>query len=82
MAFSGRASSLAKRPGWTVGGGVEWAFWDNWSAKVEYDFYNFSTSNLSLPGTIAGVPEVVPGVNVKQTIQTVKFGINYQFGTY
>jgi hypothetical protein len=24
----------------------------------------------------------VPGVNVKQTIQTVKFGINYRFGTY
>jgi hypothetical protein len=35
-----------------------------------------------LPGTIAGVPVVVPGVNVKQTIQTVKFGINYRFGAY
>jgi hypothetical protein len=31
----------------------------------------FSTRNLSSPGTIAGVPEVVPGVNVKETIQTV-----------
>jgi outer membrane immunogenic protein len=70
------------RPGWTVGGGVEWAFWDNWSAKVEYDFYGFSTANISLPGTIAGVPEVVRGVNVKQTSQTVKFGINYRFGGY
>jgi opacity protein-like surface antigen len=29
-----------------VGGGVEWAFWDNWSAKVEYDFYDFSTRNI------------------------------------
>src|SRR5213075_335042 len=29
------------RAGWTVGGGVEWAFWQNWSAKVEYDFYDF-----------------------------------------
>ena len=75
-------ATSATRPGWTVGGGVEWAFWDNWSAKVEYDYYDFSTLNLSLPGTIAGVPEVVPGVNVKQTIQTVKFGINYRFGAY
>ena len=25
------------RTGWTVGGGIEWAFWNNWSAKVEYD---------------------------------------------
>jgi hypothetical protein len=40
------------------------------------------TRNLSLPGTIAGLPEVVPGVNIKETIQTVKFGINYRFGTY
>jgi hypothetical protein len=65
-----------------VGGGVEWAFWDNWSAKVEYDFYDFSTRNLSLPGTISGIPDVVPGVNIKETISTVKIGINYRFGAY
>ena len=49
------------------------------SVKVEYDFYDFSTLNLSLPGTIFGVQEVVPGVNVKETISTVKFGFNYRF---
>jgi outer membrane immunogenic protein len=81
-AFNEHIETSATRPGWTVGGGVEWAFWDNWSAKVEYDFYGFGTSNLSLPGTIAGVPDVVRGVNVKQTDQTVKFGINYRFGAY
>ncbi len=81
-AFDEHISTSVTRPGWTAGGGVEWAFWDNWSAKVEYDYYNFSTTNLSLPGTIAGIPEVVPGVNVKQTIQTVKFGLNYRFGPY
>src|SRR5262249_44236112 len=57
-------------------------FTDN--AKVEYDFYDFSisTRDLTLPGTIFGVPEVVPGINVKETISTVKFGINYRFGAY
>jgi len=79
-AFNEHVQTSVTQPGWTVGGGVEWAFWDHWSAKVEYDYYNFSTANLSLPGTIAGISEVVPGVNVKQTIQTVKFGINYRFG--
>ena len=49
------------RAGWTVGGGVEWAFWQNWSAKVEYDFYDFGTRDVSFTGTIFGVPEVVPG---------------------
>jgi outer membrane immunogenic protein len=81
-AFNEHIATSVTRPGWTIGGGVEWAFWYNWSAKVEYDFYDFSTLNLSLPGTIFGAPEVVPGVNVKETISTVKFGINYRFGTY
>ena len=43
---------------------------------------DFSTRNLALPGTIFGVPEIVPGINVKEIISTVKFGINYRFGPY
>ena len=81
-AFDEKIETSVTPLGWTVGGGIEWAFWNNWSAKVEYDYYDFSTRNLSLAGTIAGVPEVVPGVNIKETIQTVKFGVNYRFGTY
>jgi outer membrane immunogenic protein len=81
-AFNEHIATSVTRPGWTVGGGIEWAFAGNWSAKVEYDYYDFSTRNLALPGTIFGVPEVVPGVNIKETISTVKFGINYRFGPY
>jgi outer membrane immunogenic protein len=78
-AFNEHIETSVTRPGWTVGGGIEWAFWNNWSAKVEYDFYDFGTRNLALPGTIFGIPEVVPGVDIKETISTVKFGINYRF---
>jgi hypothetical protein len=28
------------------------------------------------------VPEVVPGINIKETIYTVRFGIKYRFGPY
>jgi hypothetical protein len=35
---------------------------------------------VTFTGAIFGVPEVVPGVNVKQTLSTVKFGVNYRFG--
>ncbi|HMF24487.1 MAG TPA: outer membrane beta-barrel protein, partial [Pseudolabrys sp.] len=28
-------SASETRIGWTVGAGVEWAFWDNWSVKLE-----------------------------------------------
>jgi outer membrane immunogenic protein len=78
-AFNEHIETSVTRLGWTVGGGVEWAFWDKWSAKVEYDYYDFSTRNLALPGTIAGVPEVVPGIDIKEIISTVKFGVNYRF---
>ncbi len=79
-AFNEHLGASVTRPGWTVGGGVEWAFWDNWSAKVEYDFYDFGINHLTLPGTISGVPEVLSGIDVKEKISAVKFGINYRFG--
>jgi outer membrane immunogenic protein len=78
--FAEHIQANQTRAGWTVGGGVEWAFWQNWSAKVEYDFYDFGRRDVTFTGTIFGVPEVVPGINVKQTISTVKFGVNYRFG--
>jgi outer membrane immunogenic protein len=34
-------SETHTRAGWTVGGGVEWAFDPNWSAKLEYLFVDF-----------------------------------------
>jgi opacity protein-like surface antigen len=53
--FNEQLSASEIRPGWTVGGGVEWVFWNNWSAKIEYDFYDFGTRNVTLTGTFAGV---------------------------
>lgn len=50
--------------GYTLGLGIEWAFAPNWSAKVEYAYYNFD-NNVTLGGT---------------DISTVKFGLNYRFG--
>jgi len=78
-AFNEHIETSVTRPGWIVGGGLEWAFLNNWSAKVEYDYYNFNTRNLAFPGTIAGVPEIVPGIDIKESISTVKFGVNYRF---
>src|SRR6266849_5042275 len=36
------------RTGWTVGGGVEWAFAPNWSAFAEYAYYDFGDTSRSL----------------------------------
>src|SRR6267142_1624413 len=50
-------STEANNIGWTAGGGVEWAFFDRWSTKVEYLYLNstdikFNTSLGSFNGTI------------------------------
>lgn len=34
------------RTGWTAGGGLEWAFLPNWSARVEYLYTDISTQGL------------------------------------
>ena len=39
---------LENRLGWTAGAGVEWALWDDWSVKLEYDYYGFGTRNVTL----------------------------------
>ncbi len=70
------------RFGWTIGAGIEWAFWQNWSAKVEYAYYDFGTRSLSL--TDAGLVGATFGpdpATIKQRVQTVTFGLNYHFWT-
>ena len=77
--FPEQGSASETRTGWTVGVGVEWAFWNNWSVKAEYDYYDFGTSSVILVGTFAGAPIAVPGVEIRQRISVGKLGINYRF---
>jgi outer membrane immunogenic protein len=37
--------------GWTAGGGVEWMFTQNWSAKVEYLHYDLGTASFTWQAT-------------------------------
>jgi outer membrane immunogenic protein len=86
--FSEHLEDTETRTGWTVGAGVEWAFWNNWSAKLEYDFYDFGTRTVTLTGFFPGVgpstappgPIAAPGIEVQERISVVKLGINYRFG--
>jgi outer membrane immunogenic protein len=68
-------SAKAGRYGWTVGAGVEWAFADKWSAKIEYDHYDFGSRSLNLTDATGGFTTT----NVAQRIDTVTVGINYRF---
>jgi outer membrane immunogenic protein len=64
------------RDGYTVGGGLEYMFTQNWSGKVEYQYYDFGTRN-ALFTSGAGV---VTAVGFRNDEHTIKAGLNYRFG--
>jgi outer membrane immunogenic protein len=61
------------RNGYTLGAGVEYMFAQNWSAKVEYQYYNFGSANFVTP---AGL---VPFGSFTTDDHVVKAGVNYRF---
>ncbi len=69
------------RVGWTAGGGFEWMFMPNWSAKVEYLYYDLGT--VSASG--ASIEPVVGDWGFSTTTRTrfdghiVRAGLNYHF---
>jgi outer membrane immunogenic protein len=42
-------SNAQTRVGWTAGAGVEWAFADNWTAKLEYLYVDLGHSSTTFP---------------------------------
>jgi outer membrane immunogenic protein len=67
-------TGLENRIGWTAGGGVDWAFSPHWSASLEYDYYGFGHATVAMSDPINGF---VGPVDVKQSIQVVKAGLNF-----
>jgi outer membrane immunogenic protein len=62
------------KDGWTVGAGLEYMFAPNWSAKAEYQYYNFGNT------TFTTGPAAVVGQRFRDDDHTVKVGVNYRFG--
>ena len=69
-------SASATRTGWTLGAGAEWALFDRWTAKLEYNYIDFGTKTISFVDS-AGVAD--PAGN-SEKIHLLKFGVNYRFG--
>ena len=81
----GSSSYSDTRVGWTVGGGVEWMFIPNWSAKLEYLYYDLGSATTS--------GAYVAGANTAGALQwayastastrfngnVVRAGVNYHF---
>jgi len=41
--------------GWTLGGGAEYAFTDNWIGRAEYRYYDFGNKDLDGPAGVGGI---------------------------
>jgi outer membrane immunogenic protein len=59
--------------GWTAGGGIEWMFAPNWSAKAEYLYVNLSNNNWNNGGGFNFGNAYNPQFNI------VRAGVNYHF---
>jgi outer membrane immunogenic protein len=66
--------------GWTLGGGLEWAFTDNWTVRGEYLYVNFGSVNTSIPSCAACATGSDITVTHKYTESLARMGLNYKFG--
>ena len=58
--------------GWTVGGGLEYAITNNWTAKVEYLYVNLDKESYRIPGATLNT-------DVETKFSVVRAGVNYKF---
>src|ERR1700722_3274678 len=65
--------------GWLGGAGVEYAFTQNWTAKLEYDY--LALNNASFTVTVPGV-SADTFTNGGRNVQTLTAGVNYLFNLY
>jgi outer membrane immunogenic protein len=63
------------RDGYTVGGGLEYMIAQNWSAKVEYMYYDF---DRNVSATFVPGPFLATG-NFRDEEHVIKAGLNYRF---
>jgi len=64
--------------GWLVGAGIEYAFTNNWTVKVEYDYLGLPNRSFTIPGVL--IPALAGDViSSNHNIQSVKVGLNYLF---
>jgi outer membrane immunogenic protein len=68
------------KDGFTVGTGLEYALADHWSAKLEYDYIKFQTTNFTETDTITATGAVVPFPRTQTgNMSIVKLGAAYRF---
>ena len=80
-AFGSATNSSTTRLGWTVGGGIEWAFADAWSVAAEYRHSDFGSvgGRFVIPDGLGGA--LATGTtSTRVTTDQATLRLNYRFG--
>ena len=70
---SALASASKTKVGWTLGAGIEYAMWSNWTFKLEYLYVDLGTFDCGI-----ACSAVTPD-NVSFKANLVRAGVNYRF---
>lgn len=65
------------RWGWMAGGGIEFAFTDNWSGVIEYNYLDLGSRPVGFTDT-TGLVRL--DADIRERIHVAKVGINYRIG--
>jgi outer membrane immunogenic protein len=66
-------ATTTKDNGYTVGAGLEYLFTQNWSGKIEYQYYDFGNTTITAPAVLTAFG------SSKNDQHVVKAGLNYRF---
>ena len=77
-AFTG-TSADSTALGWLLGFGAEYAFTQNWSAFIEYDYMGFDKKSVAFNLVAPGVGTAVANVSIQNKLSIAKVGVNYKF---
>jgi outer membrane immunogenic protein len=68
--------------GWTAGAGIEWAFADNWTARVEYLYVDLGSTNFTCTTPVCTSTPFAPGGvtgSASLTENLVRAGVDFKF---
>lgn len=85
--IAGNGSYASTQVGWTAGGGLEWMFLPNWSARIDYLYYDLGQVSGSFVNTwtgldqLAGITDLesVTNFSARASGNIVRAGVNYHF---
>src|SRR5262245_12324642 len=65
------------RTGWSAGVGMDYALWNNWTVRLEYDYLDFGSRTFAMNNIATGA--FAENATVRLKAHEVKLGLNYLF---